>query len=233
MHLVAGAIEEAGIDEDHAIGRRGDAGLEVDTGAPLLVHDAHLQRVPGQPEQVLDAAEELVGEGHLGRAVHLRLDDIDAAGARVALAAQIVQGGEAGDHGIEDALGYLAPFLVEDRGVAHQMADVAHEQQGSAMQGDFRPVESLVDAVRIQCAGEGPAALAQAFRQVALHQAQPVAIDRDLVVGVHSRHGVLAVHDGGQRRFHEQVLDAGAIGAADRAGGVDLDLDVQAMVLQQ
>jgi hypothetical protein len=41
----------------------------------------------GQAEQLLDAAEELVGEGHLGRAVHLGLDDVDAAGAAVAMPA--------------------------------------------------------------------------------------------------------------------------------------------------
>ena len=45
VDLVAGAIEEAGVDEEHARSRRADAFLEVDGGAPLLVHDADLERV--------------------------------------------------------------------------------------------------------------------------------------------------------------------------------------------
>jgi hypothetical protein len=31
----------------------------------------------GQAQQLLDATEQLAGEGHFGRAVHLRLDDVD------------------------------------------------------------------------------------------------------------------------------------------------------------
>ena len=37
-------------------------------GAPLLVHDADLDRVRAEPEHVLDPAEQLDGEGDLRRA---------------------------------------------------------------------------------------------------------------------------------------------------------------------
>ena len=84
VDLVAGAVEEAGVDEHHAILRRVDARLQVDRGAPLLVHDAHLQRVAREAQHVLDAREDRVGECHLLGAVHLRLDDIDRAGPAVA-----------------------------------------------------------------------------------------------------------------------------------------------------
>jgi hypothetical protein len=57
VDLVAGAVEKAGVDEHDAVRRGGDAGLEVDRGAPLLVHDAHLEGVAGEPQHVLDAAE--------------------------------------------------------------------------------------------------------------------------------------------------------------------------------
>ena len=63
---------------------RVDARLQIDGGAALLVHDAHLQGVARQAEQVFDAREQLVGEGDLVRPVHLRLDDVDRAGAAVA-----------------------------------------------------------------------------------------------------------------------------------------------------
>src|SRR5690606_21103279 len=53
VDLVTGAVEEAGVDEHHALGGGLDAGLEVDGGAALLVHDADLQGVAGQAEDVL------------------------------------------------------------------------------------------------------------------------------------------------------------------------------------
>jgi hypothetical protein len=70
----------------------GDAGLEVDAGAALLVHDAELDGAVGQAQQLLDAAEQLAGKGHFGRAVHLGLDDVDAAAAAVADAVDAVHG---------------------------------------------------------------------------------------------------------------------------------------------
>ena len=68
-----------------------DALLEVHRGAALLVHDADLQRVAREAERVLDAAEQLDGERDLLGAVHLRLDDVDAAGAAVAVVATALQ----------------------------------------------------------------------------------------------------------------------------------------------
>lgn len=76
-------------------------------------------------------------------------------------------------------------------------------------------------------------ALGHRLGQIALHQAQPVAVDDHFVVGIHSGDGVFAVHDGGQRSFHENVFHARRIGLTDRAGGVDLQFEVQAVVLEQ
>ena len=83
VDLVAGAVEEAGVDEHDALLRGADALLEVDGGAPLLVHDAHLDGVLRHAEQRLDAVENLDGEGDLFRPVHLRLDHIHRAGAGI------------------------------------------------------------------------------------------------------------------------------------------------------
>jgi hypothetical protein len=113
VHLVAGAVQEAGVDEGHAAGGGGDAGLQVDAGAALLVHDAQLDGAVGQAQQLLDAAEQLAGKGHFGRAVHLGLDDVDASpcascGCRWRRGLQVVQGDGGGDHGVQDAFGDLA-----------------------------------------------------------------------------------------------------------------------------
>src|SRR5690606_24932843 len=83
VDFVTGTVEEAGVDEHHALAGGLDARLEVDGGAALFVHDADLQGVAGQAEDVLDAGEDLAGEGHFFRTVHLRLDDVDRAGAAV------------------------------------------------------------------------------------------------------------------------------------------------------
>ncbi|PHK30346.1 hypothetical protein VF14_28135 [Nostoc linckia z18] len=91
MDLVAGAVEEAGIDEDDAVLHRRDAGGEIGGGAALLVHHADLDGVAREPEQILDRVEQPVGEAHFLRPVHLGLHDIDGAGAAVADAAEPFQ----------------------------------------------------------------------------------------------------------------------------------------------
>ena len=77
MHLITRAVEEAGVDEGHARGRCGDAGLEVDAGAALFVHDAQFDGVLWQAQHDLDPTEQLGSKGHFSRAVHLGFDDVD------------------------------------------------------------------------------------------------------------------------------------------------------------
>ena len=101
------------------------------------------------------------------------------------------------------------------------------------MQGQLGTVRLGVDAIRVHGAGEGLAAFGHLLGKVAFHQAQPVLVDHHLVIGIDGRDGVFAVHDGGQRGFHQHVFHASGVGAADGAGGVDLDLEVQAVVLEQ
>jgi len=43
VDLVAGAVEETGVDEHDAVPGRPQTLAEVERGAPLLVHDAHLE----------------------------------------------------------------------------------------------------------------------------------------------------------------------------------------------
>src|SRR5690554_494424 len=236
MDLVTGTVEEAGVDEHHALAGRFDAGLEVDGGATLLVHDAHLQGVAGQAQQVFHPVEQLIGEGHFLGAVHLRLDDVHRAGAAVpaaGVALEVVDGNQAGDDTVHDAFGHFVAVLVEDGIVGHQVADVAHEQHGTAVQAQLAAVGGGVGAVRVHGPGEGAATLAHGFGQVALHQAQPVAVGQYLVVGVDGGNRVFTVHDGGQGGFHQHVLDPGGVGLADRAAAIDLDLEVQTVVPQQ
>ena len=42
MNLIASTIEKPRVDEHHALARRANALGQIDTGAPLFIHDAHL-----------------------------------------------------------------------------------------------------------------------------------------------------------------------------------------------
>ena len=242
VHLVASAVQEAGIDEGHAAGGRGDAGLQVEAGAALFVHDAELDGAVRQTQQLLDPAEQFAGEGHLGRPVHLRLDDVDAAfstvadGARGAL--QVVQGDGGGHVGVEDALWNLVQCLVCARvqhgGVGHQVADISQEHQASTVQDELAgAVGRAVAAVGVQTPGEGLAALADRFGQRAFEDAEPVSVANDLVIGVDRGDRVFEVEDGRQRRLQHHVADPGQVVGADGRVAVEADVDVQAVVPKQ
>ena len=85
VDLVAGAVEEAGVDEHDPVAGRVDAGGEVERGAPLLVHQADLERVrAASPRSASTRANSATVKRHLVGPVLLRLDDVDRSGAAVA-----------------------------------------------------------------------------------------------------------------------------------------------------
>mmetsp|Transcript_117692 Transcript_117692/g.327726 ORF Transcript_117692/g.327726 Transcript_117692/m.327726 type:complete len:215 (-) Transcript_117692:1096-1740(-) len=129
VDLVTGPIQEASVDEDHPLLGGADALLQVASRASLFVHDPHLQRVPRQAQGMLHTREELVGEGHLLRPVHLGLDDVDGALAGVAAVLQIELGDGTGEDRVHDALWNLLALLVQDGPNRHEMPHVAHEEQ--------------------------------------------------------------------------------------------------------
>ena len=98
-------------------------------------------------------------------------------------------------------------------------------------EGQFRtPLQQFTSTPRPL---DGVAPLGQGGDEVAAHQAEPAAVDRDLVGRIHGGDGILHVHDGREGGFQHHVGDAGGVGATDRARPVDDDLDVQAVVAQQ
>ena len=135
--------------------------------------------------------------------------------------------------GIEDAFEDLVAVGIEDRVVGHQVADVAHEEQAAPRQGQFAPVRGGIRPVTHQRAVDGLAAFLKRLLEPAGHQAQPIAIDEGLVLGVHGGHGVFAVLDRGDRGLEQHILDARRMGRAHFVRPVDLDLDMQSVVAQQ
>ena len=131
--------------------------------------------------------------------MHLGLDDVNRALARVAdgvlgAALQVVHGNGGSDHGVQNAfrdLALLAFFVgVQNRRVAHQVADIAQEHQRAAVQLDGLALAGRwrVNAVRVEAAREHLSAFFKVLGQRTLHDAQPIAVGQHLVVGIHHGH---------------------------------------------
>ena len=104
VDFVAGAVEETGVDEHHPTLDRPNAFLEVHGGATFFVHQAELDRVRGEAQDLFNSTEDLVGECGFVGSVHLRLYDIDRAGARVLVTVgfvEIVFGTQHSHHRVE------------------------------------------------------------------------------------------------------------------------------------
>ena len=232
VDLVAGAVEETGIDEDHPLGSGANAFLEVDGGAALLIHDAHLDGVGLHADGFFDAVENLDGESHFLGTVHLRLDHIHRPLDRVHVAAfrtDVVERDQTGQESVHDAFGHLVAVLVGDRGIGHEVTDVPYQHQRAAF--DRRRLAFRRDEfkVTLELAGEGLAALADVLGEIAPHQAEPVAVDDHLVLGVDGSDRILAIHDGGDGGFQRDVANAGRICLSDHAVGIDEHHRVQAV----
>ena len=143
VDLVAGAVQETGVDEDDAVAGDADALLERDGRAALLVHDADFERLGRQIQGLLYAPEQLHGCRHFFGAVHLGLDDVDAAGAAVTLCFQIVLGRQRRHHGVEKALGDLVAVGRGDRVRVHVDAGVTYQHDAATGQRERAVVAAV------------------------------------------------------------------------------------------
>ena len=143
-----------------------------------------------------------------------------------------------GDHRIQDAFGDLVQLAlaigIDDGGVGHQMTDVAHEHERAAVQLDLALARGRgVDAITVEAAGEGLAALGHLLSERALQDAQPVAVGQHFVLRIDHGHRVFEVENGRQRRLDHQIADPGRVFGADGRAAVDADVQVQSVVHQQ
>ena len=244
VHFISGAVVDPGVDEGNATARFVDARHQVDGRAALLVHDAELDGVAIQAQQLFDATEQFVGERDFCRAVHLGLDDIDRTGARIAVrvrivAADIVQCDQCGDNGIDDALGDFVAVLVENGRVRHQVPHVTQEQHRAPVQPDRAAARVAVagacgvDAILVERACDGLAVLDQGFGQRALEDAEPVLVGQHLVIGIDCGDRILEVENRRERSFEDHIGHAGSVVLADPFRAIDLHIDVQAVVGQE
>ena len=199
MDLVAGPVEETGIDEDEALAGGVDAGGEVQRGAALFVHHADLNGEGRQAEGGFDPGKDLDRKCDLFGTVHFRFNNVDAAAPRVGAglgAAQIVERDGAGEDGVEHALRDRLAGGVEHGIGKHVQADVAGEHEAATGQSEFAAAGFLPDAVGVEAAGNGAAGFFEIGGKIAAHEAEPVGVDKGLVCGVHGGDGILEVLNG-------------------------------------
>ena len=77
VHFVAGAIQEAGVDEDDPVFHRMNARGEVSGRAAFFVHHADLDGVTRKAKHIFNRIEQCVGQRGFFGAVHLGLYDVD------------------------------------------------------------------------------------------------------------------------------------------------------------
>ncbi len=125
VNLIPGAVKEPGVDERDPIRGGFHTRLEVGRGAALLVHDTDLDGVGGKAQHILDAAEQLAGERDFLGPMHLRLNDVDRAGAAILMrpvgttAVKSVHGDQAGEQCVLNTLGNLPAIGVHDGVIGH------------------------------------------------------------------------------------------------------------------
>ena len=213
-----------------------DALLEVDGRAPLLVHDADLQGVRSEAEGLLHPGKERHRGCHLFRSVHLRPDDVDAAGAAVregTRAFQVVHRGERSHHRVEESLRDRLPALARHRVGVHVGADDPDQEQTPARQRQALAVGGGVVTVGGEATGDLLAAFLEARLESAPHDTEPVAVDERLVLGVDRGDRVFAILDCRDCRFQHHVIHSRGVQASHGVGGVDVDFDVQSVVAEQ
>ena len=226
-----------GVDEDHPLGGAGDARLEVDRRAPLLVHDPDLdgggrqlrapapRRRTGRPTGSTSSGPCIFGLTTYRlpvRELEKRPSPRRSCSGR--------------DRGDQDVQALLQERLAAGgrHGVeAHVVPDVADEQQRPPGEHHLGAVDAGVGAVAVHGARDRLPALGEGRLQLTGHQAEPAAVAADLVRAVDGGDGVLQVDDRGDRRLQHDVRDVRVVLAADPVPGVDGQLDVQAVPAQQ
>ena len=113
------------------------------------------------------------------------------------------------------------------------MADIAHQHERQAGQSQRAAIRGGIVAIGGQSAGHCFAAFFHRHRQIAAHQAKQIAIGFDLIFAVHRGHGILAIHNRGDRAFEENIGDMSGIIGADIMRRINPNFGVQIIVFQQ
>ena len=129
--------------------------------------------------------------------------------------------------------GSFAPVLIQDRVGEHMQADVANEHQAASRQSQFTAAGAMINSVLVHSPLERTASFFDRRGKDAVDQTEPIAITINFVLSVDRGDRIFEVHDGRQRRFQNDVCDAGRIGSTDRMVSIDDDFNMQSVILEK
>ncbi len=233
MNLVAGPIQEAGVDKYHPLLCLADAFFEIDRGAALFVHDADLECVALQPKGVFHALKQLDRGRDFFGPVEFGLDDVDAPGcavAHISASFEVVDRSQCRDHGVEKAFRYLPAVRGGDGIGIHMNTDVADQQETSPRKSQLPSGRRYKGFVRAEPSMQRSPAFVESRFERPFHDAAPISIDDDLVGSVDRGDGVFTVLDGRGRRFHDHVFHPRRVRVTYGMAAIDLNLNVQSVI---
>ena len=144
-----------------------------------------------------------------------------------------MEAAERGHQRVDDSLGHRPPVRVEDRVRAHEMTDLTHQEERASREGELPAGRFDVRAILRRRAHEGPVALLHDGLEAPLHEVKPVAVAMDLVLRVDGGDRVLEIHDRGDGGLEDDVRNVRAVRAPHLVLGIELDLQVQAVMTQE
>ena len=113
------------------------------------------------------------------------------------------------------------------------MTHVADKQQRASVQRNFRAIGGGVLTIVIQFTHDLPTVFLHFLLQSALHQTQQVAVQQDFIFRINRSDRVFAVENGTDGSFDDYVVDVRRIVFTNPPVGIDLQLDMQAVIFQQ
>ncbi len=189
----------------------------------------------GRPSISSTRSNVLVGKGHFVRPVHLRLDDVDRARLRVAAVALSMSCTAISAVIIASIRpsGTSLPSRSRIAGLVIRWPTLRTSIRARALTEISPPSGAVNVASGLSARVKVLPPFRHLRREIALHQAEPVAVGEHLVLGVDAGDRILAIHDRRNGAFEPHIGKAGLIARADRMGAVEHELDMQPVVDQQ
>ena len=153
--------------------------------------------------------------------------------AQTRAAQQVVFADQHGDGRIHQPLRHLLALGVQDGGVGHQMANVAHPQKRATFHRHSAAVRRCKAAILVQGTADTAAPLVEICRQRAFHQAQPIGIGLHFVFGIHTGDRIFAIHNGRNSAFQHDIGQQRLVARANWVGAVKDQFHMQPVVAQQ
>ena len=167
--------------------------------------------------------------------MHLRFDDVHTTCTTVTewTAFQVVYSDQAGDDRIDDTFRDFVAVSIDDGVTHHGMSDVPHHHRTATWQRKELAFGCAVIPVGRHRAFGCAVTLLEFRRECAFHQAEPVPVGDDLVFRIDRSDRIFQILDRSHRGFEYDITEPCRMTLALRDTGIELHLDMQAMIPEQ